>query len=91
MRKQDLVEKIAEQAGLSRTDAAKALDAVTDTIVDAAKSGDEVNISGFGKFSVSERNARTGRNPQTGEEIQIKASKGLKFSAGTAVKSAING
>ncbi|HHH38524.1 MAG TPA: HU family DNA-binding protein [Sedimenticola sp.] len=90
MNKTELVEAIVERTELSKADAGRALDAVIDTITEALKSGDQVSIVGFGSFSVRERAARTGRNPQTGETIQIKASKNPAFKAGKALKDAVN-
>jgi len=90
MNKSELIDAVATTAGLSRTDAASATDAVLDSIVSALARGDLVNISGFGTFSVRERAARAGRNPQTGETIQIKASKSPGFKAGKAFKDAVN-
>jgi DNA-binding protein HU-beta len=82
MNKADLVSKIADDAGLSRSQANDALDSITNAITKALKSGDKVTLVGFGTFSVSKRNARTGRNPQTGEAIKIKAKKVARFKAG---------
>ena len=90
MNKSELIDAVATAAGLSRSDATSATDAVLDTIIRALASGDQVNISGFGAFSVRERAARSGRNPQTGETIQIKASKSPGFKAGKAFKDAVN-
>ena len=90
MNKSDLVDAIAESAGLSKADAGRALDAVVDTVTGALKSGDAVSLVGFGTFSVRDRAARTGRNPRTGETIQIKASKNPAFKAGKALKDAVN-
>ncbi len=82
MNKADLVEAIASDAGLSKADAKKALDAFVTTTTKALKKGDRVALVGFGSFSVSSRAARKGRNPQTGKEINIKAKKVVKFKAG---------
>jgi DNA-binding protein HU-beta len=90
MNKSDLVDAIADSAGLSKADAGRALDAVVDTVTDALKAGDAVSLVGFGTFSVRDRAARTGRNPRTGETIQIKASKNPAFKAGKALKDAVN-
>lgn len=90
MNKSDLVDAIADSAGLSKADAARALDAVVDTVTDALKAGDSVSLVGFGTFSVRDRAARTGRNPRTGETIQIAASKNPAFKAGKALKDAVN-
>ena len=78
MNKTELVAAMAEESGLSKKDAEKALKAFTDTVADALKKGDKVQLVGFGTFEVSERGARTGRNPQTGATIEIKAGKALK-------------
>jgi DNA-binding protein HU-beta len=75
MNKTDLINAVAEASELSKKDATKAVDAVFDTILDALKNGDKVQLIGFGNFEVRERAARKGRNPQTGEEIEIAASK----------------
>jgi DNA-binding protein HU-beta len=90
MNKSELIEAVANSTGLARNEAASATDAVLDSIVDALVGGDQVNISGFGTFSVRDRAARSGRNPQTGETIQIKASKSPGFKAGKAFKDAVN-
>ena len=90
MNKSDLVDAIAESAGLSKADGGRALDAFVDTVTSALKSGDSVSLVGFGTFSVRDRAARTGRNPRTGETIQIKASKNPAFKAGKALKDAVN-
>ena len=90
MKKNDLIVQVAGKSGLSKADAGKALDAVLDTITSALASGDEVRIIGFGTFSVSNRAATTGRNPRTGEVIQIAASKQPKFKAGSPLKDAVN-
>ncbi|HYI69639.1 MAG TPA: HU family DNA-binding protein [Skermanella sp.] len=91
MNQTDLIAAVAERAGLSKADAGKALEALVGAITDTLKQGDEVRISGFGTFGVSERGERQGRNPQTGEAITIGASKSAKFTAGKAVKEALNG
>ncbi len=90
MNKNELVAAVAEESGLSKTDAGSAVDAVFSAIEGALKSGDEVRVVGFGTFAVSERAASTGRNPRTGETIQIKASKQPKFKAGKGLKDAVN-
>ncbi len=82
MNKAELVEAMAESAGLSKADAKRALDAFISNTTDALKKGDRVALVGFGSFSVSNRAARKGRNPQTGKEIEIKAKKVVKFKAG---------
>ena len=90
MQKSDLVEKIASDAGISKAAADRALKSLLDSVTQALKKGDRVSLVGFGTFSVSKRGARTGRNPQTGETISIKASKAPKFSAGKSLKDAVN-
>ncbi|MBR1634361.1 MAG: HU family DNA-binding protein [Lachnospiraceae bacterium] len=90
MNKAELVSAIAEQAGLSKKGAENALKAFTDTVTQELARGGRVQLVGFGTFEVSERAARTGRNPQTGEEMQIAASKTPKFKAGKALKDAVN-
>jgi DNA-binding protein HU-beta len=87
--KQEFVDQVADRAGLSKKDAAEAVDAFLDTVEDALKRGSDVSFSGFGKFSVSERNAREGRNPATGERIQIAASRVPRFTAGAGLKKAV--
>ena len=90
MTKSEFVDQVADRAGLSKKDAADAVDAFLETIEDALKRGSDVTFSGFGKFSVSDRGAREGRNPATGETIQIAATRVPKFTAGTALKKALN-
>ncbi|MDY6848605.1 MAG: HU family DNA-binding protein [Geoalkalibacter sp.] len=90
MTKADLVNSMAEKAGLTKAEAERALKAFTDTIEDALKAGDKVALVGFGTFSVGERAARTGQNPQTGQKIEIAAAKVPKFKAGKALKDSIN-
>ena len=90
MNKNDLIAKVAEDAGLSRADATKAVDAMFDNIAAALKEGTEVRLVGFGTFSVAERKASTGRNPRTMETINIPASKQPKFKAGKGLKDAVN-
>lgn len=89
MNKNELVGVVADSTGLSRSDASKAVDGVFDAISAALKKGDEVRLVGFGTFSVSQRAASEGRNPRTGEKIQIPASKQPKFKAGKGLKDAI--
>jgi DNA-binding protein HU-beta len=89
MTKADLVEKIASDAGLSKADAQRALDAMIENIKKALKKNQKVTLVGFGTFSVSKRKARKGRNPRTGEEIKIPASKVPKFTPGKGLKDAI--
>jgi len=88
--KNDLVAAVADSAGLTKADAAKAVDAVFDNISSSLKGGGEVRLVGFGTFSVVNRKATTGRNPRTGETIQIPASKQPKFKAGKGLKDAVN-
>ncbi len=90
MNKGQLKDAIAEASGLSGADSERALDAVLDTITKAVASGDKVTIPGFGTFEPRKRDARTGRNPQTGAEIQIAASTVPGFKAGAAFKAAVN-
>ena len=90
MNKTELVEAVAETADLSKADAGKAVDAVLDAITNALKDGEQVTLVGFGTFEVRDRAARTGRNPKTGEPIQIKASRAPAFKAGKALKDAVN-
>ena len=90
MNKQDLIGSVADQGGLTKADASKAVEAVFDAITDALKKGDEVRLVGFGTFSVSQRKASTGRNPRTGETMAIKASTQPKFKAGKGLKDSVN-
>ena len=90
MNKSDLIDAIAAATDLSKADAGRALNATTDAITSALSSGDSVAITGFGRFLVRERAARTGRNPQTGAAIQIAASKVPAFKAGKALKESVN-
>ncbi|GAA4862441.1 HU family DNA-binding protein [Luteimonas vadosa] len=90
MNKNDLVEAVASEANLSKADAGRAVDAVVSSVTSALKRGDSVSVLGFGTFTVRDRAARTGRNPRTGEEINIAASKNPAFKAGKALKDAVN-
>jgi len=90
MKKVELVEAVATKAGLTKADAARALDATLEAITKALKKGDRVPLVGFGTFAVSKRNAREARNPRTGETIKIPARKAVTFKAGTALKDAVN-
>lgn len=90
MNKNDLISQVADDSGLSKVDATKAVDAVLDNIAGSLSNGGEVRLVGFGTFSVTHRKATTGRNPRTGEAIQIKASNQPKFKAGKALKDAVN-
>ena len=90
MNKSELVDAIADDADISKADAGRALDAMMDAITKALKNDDSVSLVGFGTFSVKHRAARTGRNPRTGESIQIKASNIPSFKAGKGLKDAVN-
>jgi DNA-binding protein HU-beta len=90
MNKAQLVEAVAKDSGLSKADSARALDSLVSTVTKTLKKGDDVAISGFGKWSVTKRGARAGRNPQTGEKVKIRASKAPKFTAGATLKAALN-
>ena len=90
MTKNDLADKVAERTGLPATQARQALEAAIETVSDELAAGGEVALAGFGKFSVSQRAARQGRNPSTGETINIAASKAAKFSAASALKKRLN-
>jgi DNA-binding protein HU-beta len=89
--KQEFVDKVATKSGLTRRDAGKAVEAVLDSITEALKSRQDVNFTGFGKFSTSDRAARQGVNPRTKEKVTIPAATVPKFSAGSALKSAVRG
>lgn len=89
MNKSELIDEIAAQAEISKAAAGKALDAAVVTITNALKSGDPVTLVGFGTFYVGERSARNGRNPRTGDTIEIKAAKQPKFRAGKSLKDAV--
>ncbi|HEY3304822.1 MAG TPA: HU family DNA-binding protein [Candidatus Binatia bacterium] len=89
MTKAELIDSIASKAALPKQKAEEIVNGLFDDIVGALKSGDKVNISGFGTFSVSERKARTGRNPKTGETIQIASSRAAKFKAGKGLKESL--
>ena len=90
MNKTELTEAVASAADLSKASAGRAVEAVIDAITDTLKSGNQVSVTGFGTFLVRERGARTGRNPRTGELMQIKASKVPSFKAGKGLKDAVN-
>lgn len=90
MNKSELIEAIAASADIPKAAAGRALDAMIDSVTGALQKGDQVVLVGFGTFSVKERAARTGRNPQTGAEIQIAAAKVPSFKAGKALKDAVN-
>lgn len=90
MKKTELIAAIAEQSGLSKKDAEKALSATLDTIVNAVAAGDKIQLTGFGTFEQRQRNARTGVDPRTGKSIEIPASKVPAFKAGKAFKDVVN-
>ena len=90
MNKQELIDNIASSADITKAAAARALDSVIDSVTNSLKKDDSVVLVGFGTFSVRSRAARTGRNPQTGQEIQIAAAKVPAFKAGKALKDAVN-
>ena len=90
MNKAELIDAIASESGLSKVDAKKALDGFVTATANALKSGDRISLVGFGSFSVSNRAARTGRNPQTGIEIQIAAKNVVRFKAGAELSSTVN-
>ena len=90
MKKVELVEAVAEKAGLTKADATRAIDAFCETITEALANGDKITLVGFGTFSVSERAAREGRNPRTGEIVSIAARNAVSFKAGSALKDAVN-
>ena len=90
MNKAELVAAIAEKSELSKKDAEKALKAFTEVVTEELKKGNKIQLVGFGTFEVSKRAARTGRNPQTGKEMKIAASKAPKFKAGKALKDLVN-
>jgi len=90
MNKSELIDAIATDSGLSKADAGRALDGFTSAVTGALKGGDSVSMVGFGTFAVKHRAARAGRNPRTGDTIQIKASNNPSFKAGKALKDAVN-
>ena len=90
MNKTELVAEIAKNTGLTKVDSERAVEAFLNAVVATLKKGDEVRLTGFGTFGVTKRNATTGRNPRTGAEIKIPASKQLKFKAGKGLKDALN-
>jgi DNA-binding protein HU-beta len=89
MNKQDIINSISTKSGLSKKDSGGALEAFISSVEDALKVGDKVSLVGFGTFEITERVARKGRNPQTGEEIDIPASKAPKFKAGKGLKESV--
>ena len=91
MKKLQLTDAVAAKAGITKKDAAEAVNALIEVIGDALAAGDDVKITGFGGFEVKERAARTGRNPKTGETVEIPASKYVAFSAGSTLKEKVNG
>ena len=91
MTKQEFVDQLASESGLSKGDAGKAVDTFIEVVTSTLKRGGEVNFTGFGKFSVADRGARQGVNPQTGDRIQIPASRVPRFSAGSSLKNAVKG
>ncbi len=90
MNKSQLIDSMASKSGLTKADSKKALEAFIDSTSDALKAGDKLSLVGFGSFTVNQRNARTGRNPQTGKEIQIKAKKVVKFKPGSELADCVN-
>ncbi len=90
MNKSELIEAVAGSADISKAAAGRAIDAVVESVTNALKNGDQVTLIGFGTFSVKDRAARTGRNPQTGAEIQIAAAKIPSFKAGKGLKDSVN-
>ncbi len=90
MNKAELIDAIAAESGLSKVDAKKALDGFVSATANAMKAGDKISLVGFGSFSVSKREARTGRNPQTGKEIKIAAKNVVRFKAGTDLANQVN-
>lgn len=90
MSKQQLVEMIAEKAGLTKADATRALEATTESITEALAKGEKVSLVGFGTFATSKREAREGRNPRTGETVKIEARTAVTFKAGSKLKEAVN-
>ena len=91
MNKTELIVALAQKADLSKKDAEKALNAFVEVVTDSLKAGEKVQLVGFGTFEAKDRPARVARNPRTGEEIQIEASKNVSFKAGKALKDSVNG
>jgi len=89
--KSEMIDAVATESGVSKADAERTLGAFFDYVVNETKKGDKVAWAGFGSFSTTQRAAREGRNPQTGEPVQIKASTAMKFSASSTLKQALNG
>lgn len=90
MNKAELIEAVSKKTGITKTDVTKILNAITETVIGTVKKGNKVTLIGFGTFEARKRSARTGRNPQTGKEIKIKACKAPAFKAGKAFKEAVN-
>ena len=90
MNKNEFIDAVAKSADLTKKDSERAVNAIIDVIKDSLRDGDEIRIMGFGTFEVSQRNAKQGRNPRTGEKIDIKASKAPRFRPGKALKDAVN-
>ena len=91
MTKGEFVDQVATESGLGKAEATKAVDAFLDVVTETLKRGGDISFTGFGKFSVADRGARQGVNPQTGEKIQIAATRVPRFSAGSALKNAVKG
>lgn len=91
MNKTELIDALAQKCDLTKADAARAVDGLTDILAETLAKGESVAVLGFGNFTITERAARVGRNPKTGEPLQIAASKSPKFTAGSKLKAAING
>ena len=90
MNKSELISAVSETSGLTKADASRAVDSLFDAITNSLQKGDEVRLTGFGTFTTTQRKATTGRNPRTGQPIQIKASKQPKFRPGKVLKEAVN-
>ena len=90
MNKSELIDSMAGKSGLSKADAAKALDALIESVTEGLSNGDRIALIGFGSWSVEQRSARTGRNPRTGDEIQIPAKNVIKFKAGAGLSNSVN-
>ena len=89
--KAEMIDAVAEGAGVSKADAERTITAFFDYVVSAAQAGEKVSVPGFGSFATTERSARTGRNPQTGEPVEIAASTAMKFTASSKLKATLNG
>ena len=90
MNKSELIDSMARKSGLSKAEAAKALDALIESVTEGLSNGDRIALIGFGSWSVEQRSARTGRNPRTGDEIQIPAKNVIKFKAGAGLSNSVN-